>query len=134
MAIDDLFNIFKPKDKIEVKVPRVIPKDSGDEIIAPPASRVSQPDIAQSFLNIKEAVDFITPYFRYEYIPVIRKLATVNSSVSLAANSIVELANTGFEIEFPNPLGPEEELKIMNHLKIAFKRWGEKLSGYSWAY
>lgn len=129
MAIDDLFNIFKPKDKIEVKVPRVIPKDSGDEIIAPPASRVSQPDIAQSFLNIKEAVDFITPYFKYEYIPVIRKLATVNSSVSLAANSIVELANTGFEIEFPNPLGPEEELKIMNHLKIAFKRWGRNSAG-----
>lgn len=112
-----IFDFIKPKKK------------NPEDITTPGGGRVSQPDIQNSILTLKESIDFITPNFRYEYIPVIRKLMGVNSSVSLAANTIVELANTGIELEFPTPITPEKEQAILDHLEKSFKSWGKGAGG-----
>lgn len=107
----------------------LVGKGNKDNTVIVPPGRTSLPDIQQSFEYIKDAVAFVAPDFEYQYIPVIRKLLKSNSSVSLAANSIVELANTGFEMKFSNNVTDEEDIKMREHLKVAFKRWGVGTAG-----
>jgi len=104
------------------------PVQKEEEVIVPPG-RISSPDIEQSLSLLSESLEFVTPDFSYEMIPTIRKLLKVNSSVSLAANSIVELANTGFELEFTGEASDDDKEKMKDHLRMAFKRWGYGTAG-----
>ncbi len=99
------------------------------EVVKLPGRRLSVPTIQQSFLAIKEAVDFIKPDFAYEYIPVIRKLLRVNSSVSVAVTNIVELGNTGFTISFDSGVTPEKALEMQTRISQVSKQWGAGTAG-----
>ena len=116
----DFFNLKKSP---EIKSPE------SDEVVSPAAGRDSRPDIEGSFETLKDQLSFVNPDFHYQYIPTIRALLRTNSSVSLAANSIVELANTGFSMEFEKKVSEAEELKMRAHLEKSFKRWGHGTNG-----
>lgn len=91
--------------------------------------RVSVPDIKSSFLAVSKMVEFVQPGFQYEYIPVIRKLLSVNSSVSLATITLTELANTGFTLTFDESVTPEQERLMLAHLDLTYKKWGQGVPG-----
>jgi hypothetical protein len=69
--------------------------------------------------------EFIVPGFEYEMIPVIRKLSRFNSSVSGAATTIIELANTGHTLSFGPKTSPEEQKKIKKHIELVSKKWSK---------
>ena len=120
------YNIFGPKPE-KVTVKDGIKK--AETVVSPPASRVSYPNYANSFTGLKDSLAFIKPDFMYEYIPVIRKLLSVNSSVSLATSSIAQLANTGYRIKFDKGVSAEQAIKMRDHLDTVTKTWGQGLPG-----
>lgn len=123
------FNIFRSKQtpkREELKKP---PTKKGGSVVSPPASRVSYPNYAGSFTGLKESLGFIKPGFAYEYIPVIRKLLSVNSSVSLATSSIAQLANTGYRVKFDSSVTSEQAIAMRDHLDTVTKTWGQGLPG-----
>ena len=97
--------------------------------IVPPGGRVSVPSYLEGFTGLKESVAFVKPSFQYEYIPVIRKLLRVNSSLSLATSSIAQLANTGHTIEFDKGVSTEQAIKMRQEILTASQRWGWGLPG-----
>jgi len=105
------------------------PKKEIKEVVKLPIGRVSTPTINQSLIEIKGAVDFIKPGFEYEYIPVIRKLLRVNSSLSLAATNIVELANTGYTIEFDSGVPEEKQAEMRERIELRSRKWGHGVAG-----
>ncbi len=108
------FQVTKDKQKVVSKLPK---------------SRVSVPNTGGSLQVLKDSLGFVTPDFAYEYIPVIRKLFQTNSSVSLAASSIVELANTGFDTILDASLSEDEKTKINLHLEEVSRHWGYGTGG-----
>jgi len=118
--MDNTYNIFR-----FIKAPI----EKSDITVRPATGRKSVPTINQSFLDIREAINFIVPEFEYEYIPVIRKLFRGNSSVSLGINSIVELANTGIKIDFDSGVSTEKAIAMRAEIKLATKRWGQGIPG-----
>lgn len=117
--MDNFFRPFKAKQsKPKPKPPAKLP-----------TSRVSHPTISQSFVGAKGLVQFIKPGFEYEYIPVIRKLFRVNSSLSLSVTNIVELANTGYSIEFDSGVSTEQRNQMLDRIKVSSKKWGAGTPG-----
>jgi len=120
------FSIFRAKGKSK-KASTPSPKE--ESVVSPPASRVSYPNYSNAFSDLKDSLAFITPSFAYEYIPVIRKLLAVNSSVSLAVSSIAQLANTGYRIKFDTSVSPDQATAMRTHLELVSKQWGQGLPG-----
>jgi hypothetical protein len=113
-------NFFTIRPKRALKKSPTPPKE---QVVKPVSGRVSIPSIKQSLGLVKGLVDFITPEFQYEYIPVIRKLYRVNSSVSLGINTIVELSNTGINIDFDDSVTPEMAKRMRDEITITSKKW-----------
>lgn len=121
------FNIIgNAVDMIRARNKKLSPSALG---ILPPGSRVSHPNYEAAFTGIKESVAFVKPSFQYEYIPVIRKLLRVNSSLSLATSSIVQLANTGHTIDFDKSVSSEDTIKMREHINKVAAHWGWGLPG-----
>lgn len=70
----------------------------------------------------------VTPSFRREVIPLIRKLYKVNPDVGIALQDMFKLTNTGHIITFPNNTDEEAE-KMRDHLKDVSKNWSRYTSG-----
>lgn len=111
---------FKPQPK-KKKLPK--------QVVALPPGRQSIPTIKQSFIELKNSVDFIKPEFEYEYIPVIRKLLRVNSSLSLAVTNIVELANTGFILTFDSGVPEKQQIEMRERIDLRSRKWGYGVAG-----
>jgi len=94
-----------------------------------PTSRVSVPDLESSYKGLKNSMDFVTPDFQYEYIPIIRKLFKVNSSVFRSTVTLTELINSGFSLEFDSSVTDEVRRDINQHLKKVYKTWGLGTAG-----
>ena len=105
-------------------LPTVYDKKTPKDIVSNlPKSRVSIPDTKGSLDSLTSSLTFMQPGFLYEYIPTIRKLLTVNSSVSSAIGGIAELANTGYEIDYGKT--PDDLITKANyHLEEVTKTWG----------
>lgn len=127
MSVLDSFNIVgNAVDLFRARKPEYTHSSAG---ILPPGTRVSQPNYAGSLTSMKEAVAFVKPSFQYEYVPVIRKLLRVNSSVSLATSSMAQLANTGHQLVFDKGVDAKEQIKMRAHIDKVSKHWGWGLPG-----
>ena len=131
--MSDLGNVLSPFnivgnaiDIVRSRKKKFSPSGAG---VIPPGDRESFPSYATSFSGLKESVSFVKPSFMYEYIPVIRKLLRVNSSLSLATSSIVQLANTGHSIEFDKGVSDEQVIKMRQHIETVSKNWGWGIPG-----
>jgi len=112
--ITDWFKKKKPRSKV---------------VATPPLVRSSSVNIKENLYGLKQDLGFVKPDFLYEFIPVIRKLLVVNSSVSLATSSLVQLINTGHRIKFDDSIDPEIQKEMREHLSIVTKFWGQGLPG-----
>lgn len=110
---------------------RKTPQPNTDKSSVPPG-RVSVPqdDFSSVYVTgkLRELTSMVTPSFRRELIPLIRKLYKVNPDVSIALQDMFKLANTGHTISFPNNT-PEESLEMKLHLKQVSKKWSNYTAG-----
>ena len=77
----------------------------------------------------KEKAMVLTPQFRVEIIPVIRKLAYLNPDLGQALNNLVELGNTGHSIKFDASVDAKTAAKMREHLTERVKAWGDSEAG-----
>lgn len=113
------------KTKGELKDPKV-----QDKTVVPPAGRKSRPDvpdlpITMDFKNTK----FIDWGEIQKFIPVIRRLSYVNPDVGLGVNDMVQLTNTGHNIQFDKSIDDELVDKMRKHINEASKKWGDGTAG-----
>lgn len=116
---------FKPKSK-----PKDPPKRDKPETPITPG-RVSEPDDeygASSVSILKGLTKMVTPSFRREVIPLIRKLYKVNPDMSIAVQDMFKLANTGHQVNFPNNTDSEAE-KMRDHLNRVTQKWSRYSAG-----
>lgn len=86
-----------------------------DETIPP--GRVSVPDSSYDMItSLKGMTGMITPSFRTELIPLLRKLYKINPDVSIAIQDMFKLTNTGHYVQFPH-VSEKEALKMQRHLE-----------------
>lgn len=105
---------------------------SSDTERAIPPGRVSVPEYSDDLLNKMSAeVDFVTPEFVQDIIPVIRKLTKTNADVGSVYNDLIRLTNTGHKISFDQSLPPEQVSKMRKHLVRVSKKWGSGTSGFN---
>jgi len=103
--------LIKPqKDKIDI-----------DEL---PKGRSSIPNFEGTLESLKTSLEFLTPNTYKQYIPLIRKLLAINSSLSLAVVDNVQLCNPGFKLIFPEKVPNDEATEIRKHIKRVSKNWG----------
>jgi len=125
------YNLRNPFTKPKVvRELRDIPKLS--KVVSPPAGRVSQPDYTgdgEGITGFGERVNFVTPSFVRESIPIIRKLYKVNEDVGSVVFDLISLTNTGHIIEFDQTVKPELVDKMRKHLMNVSKNWGSGVSG-----
>jgi hypothetical protein len=96
---------------------------SNSKSTVPPTGRVSVPNDPTVVLSaINSQVGMVTPSFRSEVIPLIRKLYKVNSDMSITIQDMFKLTNTGHQISFPHNTDKESDAMEM-HLKDATKDW-----------
>lgn len=80
----------------------------------------SQPNYNYSFDNDETLVE---PGYQFEIIPLIRKLALGNQSVSQALSNIVNLANTGHKIVFDSSVSLEQANEMREHINKVIPNW-----------
>lgn len=93
--------------------------------------RVSVPDddFGSSTVSIlKGLTQMVTPSFRREVIPLLRKLYKVNPDMSIAIQDMFKLTNTGHQVTFPNNTDAEAD-KMRDHLTKVTKRWSTYSAG-----
>lgn len=115
---------FKPKNKSQE--PK---KDVPETPITP--GRVSEPDDdwgTTSVALLKGLTKMVTPSFRREVIPLIRKLYKVNPDMSIAIQDMFKLGNTGHQVTFPNNTDAEAD-KMRDHLTKVTKKWSRYSAG-----
>lgn len=125
------FNIrvLRRNKKIPKKITPIIKKIDDVEVLPP--GRVSRPDYTQNSDDyiISGNYDYITPSFILDSIEVIRKLYKVNEDVGSVLNDLIQLTNTGHEINFDQDANPALVKKMKRHLKEVSKEWGSGMSG-----
>lgn len=94
-----------------------------------PKGRQSIPDFKGTLDLLTTSLEFIDTSQYKTYIPLIRKLLAINSSLSLAVVDNVQLCNPGFKLVFPDNVPQEEAKKIRDHLKVVTKKWGFGTAG-----
>lgn len=93
-----------------------------------PTGRASQPDVKNQ-LSAADSKTLIDPLFNNELIPVIRSLAYTNPDVSQALDNIIQLGNTGHEVEFDDSVNEKEANDIRQYLKVKELEWSESTAG-----
>lgn len=114
---------FKPKNK------RVETKDPPEAPILP--GRVSVPDDelgSTSVSILKGLTQMVTPSFRREVIPLLRKLYKVNPDMAIAVQDMFKLTNTGHRVDFPNNTDKEAQ-DMRKHLEKASNGWSRYSAG-----
>jgi hypothetical protein len=101
---------------------------SGDFPSSPPTGRTSTPDFRGSLEYLERGLEFVDTGEYKQFIPLIRKLLAVNSSLSLAVVDNVQLCNPGFKLVVDNP-NPDKVKKIKKFLHARSKTWGFGISG-----
>ncbi len=84
------------------------------------------PGSLYSFDNDKR---LIKPGYQFEVIPLIRRLSLGNQSVSQALSNIVNLANTGHEIQFDSSVSADQIAEMKLHLENVVPSWLYGVSG-----
>lgn len=97
----------------------------------PAGGRDSKPD----FSTTSNVIDSLTSRLRrlesevFPIIPLIRKLSKVNPDLGQAFNDIVQLANTGFKINFDPSVTPEVMDAMRLEVEEASKNWSTGVAG-----
>ncbi len=117
-------------------------EETSPSSLAPPDSRVigpitsggrsSQPDFAldSSMLSLLEGqVKLVGKEFSDEVIPVIRKLCYGHPDLSQALDNIVQLGNTGHQIQFSADVNEKEAFKMIQHLDQRRLEWSQGTAG-----
>jgi len=102
------------------------PKDIKTEL---PRRRVNVPNFTDDFNAIVGNLVVVKPKFYWEMIPAIRKLFVINSPLSSAVTTLVQLSNTGFKIKLSNGLTPEKRKEMTNHILEVSRKWGFGTAG-----
>lgn len=99
--------------------------------VAPlPTNRSTDAPVNDAALyNFENDKYLIRPGYQFEIIPLIRKLALGNQSVSQALSNIVNLANTGQRIIFNSGVSPDKVDEMKRHLDRVVKTWHYGISG-----
>ena len=105
-------------------------EDEAKTIASISPGRVSEPeDNNGDFVAVlSNMTSMVTPSFRREVIPLIRKLYKVNPDVGIALQDMFKLTNTGHIITFPNNTDEEAE-KMRDHLRDVSRNWSRYTSG-----
>lgn len=121
---DDPFEVFarnqarEESDK-ELKDNDLAKKVASGEITSPPA-RSTEPEAYQGPFQHR---DMVLPEFAFDVIHEIRCLAINNASVSQALNNIINLANTGHELEFDSSVSAEQAAEMKAHIDKHVTTW-----------
>lgn len=95
-----------------------------------PPGRVSVPENRNGSLKILQGgKDVVDPLFNNELIPIIRSLCYTNPDLSQALDNIVQLGNTGHEIEFDESVSEADTNKIKLYLESKKQEWSESTAG-----
>src|SRR5690554_5315189 len=102
-----------PVDKTNPLTPEEIAKTRPKSLVPP--ARSTEPPQPKTISPYKFENDstLVEPGFQFEIIPLIRKLALGNQSVSQALTNIINLANTGHRVVFDEsvPLAKANEMR-----------------------
>lgn len=97
----------------------------------PPGGRSTEPPQTSATLTtlFDDNKVLVEPGYQYEVIPLIRKLALSNQSVSQALQDIVNLANTGHKVFFDTGVKQEQVVEMRRHLDKVIPTWHYGISG-----
>jgi hypothetical protein len=110
---------------------KVLPKKeifSGDFPTDFSTGRSSSPDFQGSLVYLEKGLEFVDTGEYKQYIPLIRKLLAMNSSLSLAVLDNVQLCNPGFRLKVDND-NPDKVKKIKKFIRTRSKTWGFGTAG-----
>lgn len=96
--------------------------------VAPARSSEPGPSYGSTY-NFDSDKWLIKPGYQFEVIPLIRRLSIGNQSVSQALSNIVNLANTGHDIEFDPGVSTDQINKMKAHLDNVSPNWLYGVSG-----
>lgn len=65
----------------------------------------------------------IIPKLLFKVIPIIKKLAIIDSNMSLALNDLMLLTNTGHSIKFDPSVKPDQVVEMQNYIREVSKTW-----------
>lgn len=88
-----------------------------------PPGRSSYPPQQNQYIPDSAESQILLPEFFLGVIPVIRKLASSNQNISQALNNIVELGNTGHNIQFDSEVPEDQIVKMRQHIEMVSKTW-----------
>lgn len=98
--------------------------------ILPPGGRSTEAPQQSSMINMFDKdKTLVEPGYQYEVIPLIRKLALSNQSVSQALQDIVNLANTGHKVTFDPGVKQDQVVAMREHLDTVIPNWHYGISG-----
>lgn len=115
---------FKPRERrVEEKK-----KDPPEPAITPGRISVPDDDNGSTVSILKDMTQMVTPSFRREVIPLLRKLYKVNPDMAIAIQDMFKLANTGHRVDFPNNTDAEAQ-KMRKHLEDVSDNWSRYSAG-----
>lgn len=125
----DIFDSIKLFRKTPLPDP-VQPRDMKSQRNKVAPSRVSEsPSEGGAMYSFETDKYLVQPGYQFEVIPLIRKLALGNQSVSQALSNIVNLANTGVKIRFDSAVDPKKVDEMKQHLERVVKNWHYGIPG-----
>lgn len=124
------FNIRGSKPETVVEETTNVKIETPKTQTTAPAGRVSVRDDKTNVLrDLKTGLNFLTPDFELEVIPVIRKLYKYNPDLGLVLFDLIQLTNTGHTIKFDESTPAEYKAKMIAHLETKRKTWGVGVAG-----
>ncbi len=92
--------------------------------------RVSAPDNTSTGMlyTLKDFTQMVNPSFRVEVIQLIRDLYKVNPDMGKGMTDMMELTNTGHQVQFPNN-SDQEAMAMNDHLNKVTKKWSNYTAG-----
>ncbi len=104
------------------QVPLPIDNGAPDPKILPP-KRLSYPPYINQYIPDTEGTQILLPEFYMGLIPVLRTLSYINPNLSQALGNIVELGNTGHNIQFDPTVSAEDIVKMRQHIQVRCREW-----------
>lgn len=92
--------------------------------------RVSAPDnnLNGMLYTLRDFTQMVNPSFRVEVIQLIRDLYKVNPDMGKGMTDMMELTNTGHQVQFPNN-SDKEAMAMNDHLNKVTKKWSNYTAG-----